>query len=187
MIEKSVWSTPKVARFLDAYDEWVYSTASDSGSAMLTWNLEIVGHVDSRSRSGVSGERSACERRKRKSCRKAFVLINELAMLAPKNKGEVQNCIGIVLGLVDRSDEVVVGTIERSVRARIVRRMPEGQQGDARDEECRRRAEATEFCTDNTSAYARMRIFSRCVSHFAHFYPTHMHWLEMFERFCVSL
>ena len=70
-----------VARFLDAYDEWVYSTASDSGSAMLTWNLEIVGHVDSRSRSGVSGERSACERRKRKSCRKAFVLINELAML----------------------------------------------------------------------------------------------------------
>ena len=32
-----------------------------------------------------------------------------------------------------------------------------------------------------------MRIFSRCVSHFAHFYPMHMHWLEMFERFCVSL
>ena len=40
-------------------------------------------------------------------------LINELVMLAPKNKGEVQNCIGVVLGLVDRSDEVVVGTIDR--------------------------------------------------------------------------
>ena len=36
MIEKSVWSTQNVARFLDTYDEWVYSTASDSGSAMLT-------------------------------------------------------------------------------------------------------------------------------------------------------
>ena len=34
-------------------------------------------------------------------------------MLAPKNKGDVQNCNDIVLGLVDRSDEVVVGTIER--------------------------------------------------------------------------
>ena len=54
---------------------------------MLTWTLEIVGHVDSRSRSGVSAERSACERRKRKSCRKAFVLIIELVMLASKNKG----------------------------------------------------------------------------------------------------
>ena len=87
MIEKSVWCTPKVARFLDAYDEWMYSTASDSGSAMLTWTVEIVGHVDSRSRSGVSDERSSCERRKRKSCRKAFVLINELVMLAPKKRG----------------------------------------------------------------------------------------------------
>ena len=72
MIEKSVWSTQKVAIFLDAHDGWVYSTASDSGSAMLTLSVEIVGHVDSGSRSGVSDERSACERRKRKSCRKAF-------------------------------------------------------------------------------------------------------------------
>ena len=64
-----------------------YSTASNSGSAMLTWTLEIVGHVDSRSRSGVSAERSACERRKRNSCRKAFVLISELVMFAPKKQG----------------------------------------------------------------------------------------------------
>ena len=45
MIEKSVWSTQNVARFLDTYDEWVYSTASDSGIAMLTWTVEIVGRV----------------------------------------------------------------------------------------------------------------------------------------------
>ena len=167
MIEKSVWGAQNVARFLVAYDEWVYSTASDSGSAMLTWTVEIVGHVDSRSRSDVSAERSACERRKRNSCRKAFFLINELVMFAPKNKGEVQNCIGIVLGLVNRSDEVLGGTIER---ARIVRRMPEGQRGDARDAKSAggvpRQQESVQVTPQRTDACAH---FSRCMSHFAHF------------------
>ena len=37
----------------------------------------------------------------------------------PKDKGEVRNCLGIMLGLVDRSDEVVIGTTERVVKARI--------------------------------------------------------------------
>ena len=34
-------------------------------------------------------------------------------------------------GLVDRSDEVVIGTTERVVKARTVDRMPAGQRGDA--------------------------------------------------------
>ena len=37
-----------------------------------------------------------------------------------------------MLGLVDRSDEVVFGTPERVVKARTVYRMPAGQRGDAR-------------------------------------------------------
>ena len=36
-----------------------------------------------------------------------------------------------MLGLVDRSDEVVIGTTERVVKARTVHRMPVGQRGDA--------------------------------------------------------
>ena len=36
-----------------------------------------------------------------------------------------------MLGLVDRSDEVVIGTTERVVKARIVPRMLVGQRGDA--------------------------------------------------------
>ena len=51
-----------------------------------------------------------------------------MLMEKPKNKGEVQNCVGIMLG---RSDEVVIGTAERVVKARIVHRMPAGQRGDA--------------------------------------------------------
>ena len=46
-------------------------------------------------------------------------------------EGEVRNCVGIMLGLVDRSDEVVIGTTGRVVKARSVHRMLVGQRGDA--------------------------------------------------------
>ena len=49
----------------------------------------------------------------------------------PNDKGEIRNRVGIMLGLVDRSDEVVVGTTERVVKARTVHRMLAGQRGDA--------------------------------------------------------
>ena len=82
----------------------------------------------SRSQSSVLDVRTACARRERKSCRKALVQFNELVMLMttekPKNKNETQNCIGIMLDLVDKSDIVVVGTNARVVNARVVR-MPE--------------------------------------------------------------
>ena len=54
-------------------------------------------------------------------------------MEKPKDKGERRHCIGIVLGLVDRSDKVVAGTIEKSCQSTVGRRMPEAQRGDARD------------------------------------------------------
>ena len=99
----------------------VQYTTSDFGSAISTWT---VGHVVSRSQSCLSAERTACERRKRKSCRKALAQFDEFAMFVtierPKDKGETQKCVGIVLDLVDRSDEVVVRTTERVVGSRIV-------------------------------------------------------------------
>ena len=63
MIDKGVWEMQIVVTALDANAEWMYSTTSDPGGAILTWTVEIVGHVVSRSRSGVSDERTACERR----------------------------------------------------------------------------------------------------------------------------
>ena len=50
-----------------------YSTTSNPGRATSTWTLEIAEHVVSRSLSGVSGERTACGRRKRRNCSKALV------------------------------------------------------------------------------------------------------------------
>ena len=55
-----------------------------------------------------------------------------MPMEKPKDKGEIGNRVGILLGLVNRSDEVVVGTTKRVVQARCVHRMPAGQRGDAR-------------------------------------------------------
>ena len=59
----------------------------------------------------------------------------ELVMFMPiekrKDKGEVRYRVGIMLVLVDRSDEVVIGTPERAVKAGTVHGMPAGQRGDA--------------------------------------------------------
>ena len=80
--------------------------------------------------------KTACERRKRKSCRKALVKFDELVMIMmiekPKDKGKVA-ANTIMFDLVDRSDEVVVGTTDRVVKARIVYRVPKEQRDGARD------------------------------------------------------
>ena len=97
--------------------------------------MEIVGHVVSSSQSSVVDVRTACERRRRRTCPKALVQFNELERLLnrqPKDKGKTQNCTDPTLYLVDRFDGVVVGTTGRVVRARIVCRMEEEQRGDAR-------------------------------------------------------
>ena len=64
----------------------------------------------------VSDGRTAYERRKQKNYRKPLIPSSELVIFMPnekpKDNGEVQNRVGIMLGLVDRSDEVVMGTPE---------------------------------------------------------------------------
>ena len=84
----------------------------------------------------ASDVKTAWERRKRKSCRKASVKFDDLVMLVtiekPKDKGKV-DANTIMLDLVDRSDEVVVGTTDRVVKARIVYRVPKEQRDGARD------------------------------------------------------
>ena len=93
---------------------------SDPGGASSTWTVEIVGHVVI----------------KRKSCRKALVKFDGLVMLMtiekPKDKGKV-DAKTIMLDLVDRPDEVVVGTTGRVVKARIVYHVPKEQRDGARD------------------------------------------------------
>ena len=72
----------------------MYGTTSEPGSAISTWTAEIVGHVVCRSPSSVADVKTACERRKRKSCRKALVKFDELVMLMtiekPKDRGKLE-------------------------------------------------------------------------------------------------
>ena len=90
--------------------------------------------------SASSDVKTTCERRKRKSCRKALVKFDELVMLMtiekPKDKGKQKGKVDantIMLDLVDRSDEVVVRMTDRVVKARIVCRVPRDQRDGARD------------------------------------------------------
>ena len=133
-----MWEMQSTTRALVAFAEWVHGTVFEPGSAILTWPVEFSGQVVSKR--SVSDGKTAYERRKLKSFRKVPVPFGELVMFMPmektKDKGEVRNCVGIMLGLVDRSDEVVIGTAERVVKARTVHRMPAGQRGDAAYAKC---------------------------------------------------
>ena len=135
VIERSVWEMQSTTRALVAYAEWVHGTVFEPGSAILTWAVEFSGQVVSRFQRSVSDGKTAYERRKLKSYRKAHVPFGELVMFMPiekpKDKGEVRNCAGIMMVLVERSGEVVIGTTDRKVKARTVHRMPVGQRGDA--------------------------------------------------------
>ena len=112
-------------REMQSTSTMVHGTTSDPGS--------VRPHVI-RSQPSVSDVKTACERRKRKSCRKALVKFDELVMLMtiekPKDKGKVDADI-TVLDLVDRSDEVVVGIIYRVVKGRILYRVPKEQRDGA--------------------------------------------------------
>ena len=86
----------------------VHGTVLEPGSAILSWAVEFSGQVGIRFQRSVSDGKAAYERRKLKSYRKALVPFGELVMFMPiekpKDKGEVRNCVGTMLGLVDRSD-----------------------------------------------------------------------------------
>ena len=157
LIEKSV-------REMRSTSSMVYGTMSDPGSASSTWTVEIVGKVI-RSQSSVADVKTACERRKRKSCRRAFVKFDELVMLMtiekPKDKGKVKGKVDantIMLDLVDLSDEVVP-TTDRVLRARIVYRVPKEQRDGATiREEHQTSAEIVEGEVVNAACVASVRL-----------------------------
>ena len=140
VIEKSV-------REMQSTSSMVHGTTSDPGSARP--------HVI-RSRPSVPDVKTACERRKRKSCRKALVKLDELVMLMTIDKPEHQHTI--MLDLVDRSDEVVVGKIDRVVKTRIVCRVPKEQRDGATiREEQQTSAEIAEGELANAACVASVR------------------------------
>ena len=77
VIEESVRKTQGTVRTIVAYIEEVHGTTLDPGSARP--------HVI-RSEPSVPDVKTACVRRKRKSCRKALVKLNELVMLTTIDK-----------------------------------------------------------------------------------------------------
>ena len=135
----------RACREMQSTSSMVFRTMSEPGCASSTCTVEIVGHVIGRSQSSVADVTTACERRKRKICRKALVKFDELVMLMtiekPKDKGKAKvegkvDASTIMLDLVDRLDEVVVGMADRVVKARVVYRVPKEQRDGARDTRC---------------------------------------------------
>ena len=93
-----------------------HGTVCEPGSAILTWAVCFPGQAVSRFQRSVFDRKTEYERRKLKMYREVLVPFGELVMFGSmeklKDKDEVRNCVGIMLGLVDRSDEVVIGRTE---------------------------------------------------------------------------
>ena len=79
-------------REIIAFAEWAHGTVFELDSAILTWAVELSGQVVSRFQRSVSDGKTAYERQKLKSCRKALVPFGELVVHKPRDKGEVRNC-----------------------------------------------------------------------------------------------
>ena len=105
----------------------MHGTVLDPGSAISTWTVEIVGHVVGRFQSCLKHVKTTCERRERKSCRKALVKLDESTIFMTIEKHKYQHHVNkIMLVLVDRSDVVVRMTV-RVVKAPIVCRVQKEQ------------------------------------------------------------
>ena len=105
VVVRSVWDMQSTARSLMAYAEGVQNTTFEPGSAILAWAVEYAAQVVSRFQRSVSDGKTACERRKQKSYRKALIPFGKLVMFMPiekpKDKGEVRYRVDIMLGVVD--------------------------------------------------------------------------------------
>ena len=105
VVGRSVWDVQSIARFLMAHAEAGQNTTFEPGSAILAWAVEHAGQVVGWFQRSVSDGKTACERRKQKSYRKALIPFGELVMFMPiekpKDKGEGRYRVGIMLGVVD--------------------------------------------------------------------------------------
>ena len=107
VIERSVWEMQSTTRAIVTNAAWVHETVFEPGSAIFGIVCGVLKTGGQQAPKKHSGWENA------------------------KDKGEVRNRVGIMLGLVGRSDKVVTGLTARVATVRAVHRMPAAQRGDA--------------------------------------------------------
>ena len=136
VVGRSVWEMQSTARSLLAYAEGVQNTTFEPGSAILAWAVEYAGQVVSRFQRSVSDGKTAYERRKQKSYRKALIPFGELVMFMPiekpKDKGEVRYRVGIMLGVVDSLTKLSLERQSEQSKLAVCTACRQGSGGDAR-------------------------------------------------------
>ena len=90
VVERSVWEVQSSAMSLMAYAESVQNTTFELGSTILALAVEYSRQVVNRFQRSVSDGKTAYERRKQKSYRKALVLLGELVIFMPIDKPQGQ-------------------------------------------------------------------------------------------------
>ena len=102
-------------------------------SLMMRWAAELV----TKYQTGKDGKTSH-ERIRGRACNKPLAIFGEKVLYLPlksvetkATKDEPKMKYGICLGIIDRTEEVLIGTERGVVKCRTVKRLPENQKWDA--------------------------------------------------------
>ena len=101
-------------RTLLAHAQWLHECEFASTDAIAAWVVEYSGQMISRNQRHTSDGKTSYELRKQKPYRRQLIPFSEMCMHMlsekPRSKGDERWYIGVDVGLVDRSNELVIGT-----------------------------------------------------------------------------
>ena len=143
-IERAVWEAQAMVRVLIHRASELHGTRFEGAHPIVIWAIRYAGQLLSIFQRASDDGRAPCERRFGKTYKRKLPEFGELVMSMSvatqkhrKKLGE-RFFTGMYVGLVSRSDEVIVLTAGGYYKVGTVRRLPPSQRGDAKfAESCR--------------------------------------------------
>ena len=135
-IERAIWEVQSMVRTLVHQANEMHGTNFNVDHAVIVWAVRYAGQVISRFQRSLDDGKTTYERRRGNPYRRKLPCFGELVMFMPvedksrRKKLEEHFRTGMYVGLVDRSDEVVVLTSDGFFRVNVIRRLPVEQRGD---------------------------------------------------------
>ncbi|CAK0840427.1 unnamed protein product, partial [Prorocentrum cordatum] len=134
LAEVAVREVKGVARSLRVALSLLHGTDTPNDHPVLTWLVAHAAGCINRGKVGADG-RTPHERHKGKAFRKVLPPFGEIIVFLPSARRDIKFegrwKIGVFLGVVEKSSEMLVGYDGRVVRARSIRRRPPSQRADA--------------------------------------------------------
>ena len=126
----SIWEVEAQARVIVHYASELHNTTFPVSHPVRVWAVQYAGQLLSRGQAAADDGKTAYERRKGKPYKRRLPAFGEIVMFLTvaegkrRQKFEDRFIPGLFVGLVDRSDEVVVLTSKGAFKVNTIRRLP---------------------------------------------------------------